>query len=177
MIDLMGPAPGFDTPLAMLSACHRRIERRLEQLAPIAERLSEPDTTRHAEALRVLEEVRRHFATSGAHHTDDEELTLFPMLRAMPNAGLGELIDVLEADHQVIDAMHAELDALCERLHAAVTPEDVEALRALGADLKVHYDRHIRQEDAQILPKAAELLSPEQITNLGFEMRRRRGAL
>jgi hemerythrin-like domain-containing protein len=176
MIDLMGPAPGFDTPLAMLSACHRRIERRLEQLTLIAERLAEPATERHAEALKVLEDVRRHFATSGSHHTDDEELTLFPMLRASSDPGLQELLDVLETDHSAIDAMHAELDALGDRLQEAVTPEAVEALRALGADLKVHYERHIRQEDTQILPKAAELLTPEQLEKLGFEMRRRRGA-
>lgn len=175
MIDLMGPAPGFDTPLAMLSACHRRIERRLEQLTLIAERLSEPDPERRAEALRVLSDVRRHFATSGAHHTDDEELTLFPMLRAADDPALHALLDVLEADHGVLDAMHAELEDLGDRLQAAVTPEDVEALRVLGADLKVHYERHIRQEDSRILPKAADLLSPEQVEELGFEMRRRRG--
>ena len=176
MIDLMGPAPGFDTPLAMLSACHRRLERRLEQLSHIADRLSEPASERHAEALRVLEEVRRHFATAGAHHTADEEETLFPMLRAASDSALVDLLEVLESDHQVIDAMHVELDALCDRLQAKVTPEDVEALRALGADLKVHYDRHIRHEDGQVLPKAATLLTPEQLTLLGDEMRRRRGA-
>lgn len=176
MIDLMGPAPGFDTPLEMLSACHRRIERRLEQLILIAERLAESASERHAEALKVLADVRRHFATSGAHHTDDEELTLFPMLRAVDDPALQELLDVLEADHDALDAMHAELDDLGDRLDAAVTPEDVEALRTLGADLKVHYERHIRQEDTQILPRAGQVLSPDQLAKLGFEMQRRRGA-
>ena len=175
MIDLMGPAPGFDTPLAMLSACHRRIERRLEQLAPIAERLSEPDAERHAEALRVLSEVRHHFATSGAHHTDDEELTLFPMLRASSDASLHELLDVLEKDHEVIDAMHVELEAIADRLQAGVTAADVQALQLLAVDLKIHYDRHIRQEDEHILPAASARLTPEQLAHLGFEMRRRRG--
>lgn len=175
MIDLMGPAPGFDTPLAMLSACHRRIERRLEQLPSIAERLAEPDPERHADALRVLSEVCRHFATAGAHHTDDEELTLFPLLRANSDAGLHELLDVLEKDHEVIDAMHVELEALAERLQAGVTSADVQALQLLAVDLKVHYDRHIRQEDEHILPVASTRLTPDQLAHLGFEMRRRRG--
>ncbi len=175
MIDLMGPAPAFDTPLAMMEACHRRIERRLDQLMHIADRLSEPDTARHAEALRVLEEVRRHFATAGVHHTADEEETLFPMLKALPDSGLDALLEVLESDHRVIDAMHVELDALCDKLQQEVSPEDIDALRALASDLKVHYDRHIHQEDAQIMPKAAVLLKPEQLATLGAEMRRRRG--
>ncbi|MNR81135.1 Hemerythrin HHE cation binding domain protein [compost metagenome] len=175
MIDLMGPAPGFDTPLAMLSACHRRIERRLEQLFPIAERLADPGPERHAEALRVLSEVRRHFATAGVHHTDDEELTLFPMLRASSDASLHELLDLLEKDHEVIDAMHVELEAIADRLQAGVTAADVQALQLLAVDLKVHYDRHIRQEDEHILPVASARLTPKQIAHLGFEMRRRRG--
>lgn len=175
MIDLMGPAPTFDTPLAMLEACHRRLERRLDQLMHIAERLSEPSGERHAEALRVLEEVLRHFATAGVHHTDDEELTLFPMLREAPDSGLDELLEVLESDHDVLDTMHAELETLAARLQAGVSPEDVVALKTLASDLKVHYERHIRQEDQQILPKAQALLSPEQLERLGFEMRRRRG--
>ena len=175
MIDLMGPAPGFDTPLAMLSACHRRIERRLEQLGHVVDRLADPDPSRHAEAHWVLEDVRRHFATSGNHHTDDEELTLFPMLREVEDPALQELLDVLETDHRVIDAMHVELDVLADRLQTRITPEDLDALRALASDLKVHYERHIRQEDEHILPKAASLLTPEQLDKLGFEMRRRRG--
>lgn len=175
MIDLMGPAPAFDTPLAMLEACHRRLETRLEQLMHIAERLADPSGERHAEALRVLEEVRRHFATSGVHHTDDEELTLFPMLRAMPEAGLDELLDVLESDHDALNAMHAELEMLADRLQARVSLEAVVALKTLASDLKIHYERHIRQEDRHILPKAQELLSPEQLETLGSEMRRRRG--
>ncbi|MNT73432.1 hypothetical protein D3C72_2121350 [compost metagenome] len=124
----------------------------------------------------MLEDVRRHFATAGAHHTDDEELTLFPMLRESPDEALHELLAVLETDHQVIDAMHVELDAVCDRLHAGVTTADVEALRALGADLRVHYARHIRQEDEHVLPKASALLTPDHLGHLGFEMRRRRGA-
>lgn len=175
MIDLLGPAPDFDTPLAMMEACHRRIERRLAQLLIVADRLAEPETDRHAEALAVLDEARRHFATAGAHHTADEEEDLFPMLRALPDAPLDTLIEVLEADHRILDAMHAELDALAERLRARVTPEDAAALHDLAADLKVHYDRHIRQEDDHVMPKALALLPAERIAALGEAMRRRRG--
>lgn len=174
MIDLMGPAPAFDTPLAMLEACHRRLERRLEQLMHIADRLEEPDPARHAEALRVLDEVQRHFSTAGRHHTEDEEGSLFPMLRAVGDPSLTELLGVLECDHEVLEAMHRELDELCDRLKEARTPEDIAALRALASDLRIHYERHIRQEDEHILPKALQLLTPEQLSRLGDEMRQRR---
>jgi hemerythrin-like domain-containing protein len=97
------------------------------------------------------------------------------MLKALPGSGLDTLLEVLESDHRVIDAMHVELDALCDKLQQGVSPEDIDALRALASDLKVHYDRHIYQEDSQILPKASALLKPEQLATLGAEMRRRRG--
>lgn len=175
MIDLMGPAPTFDTPLAVLEACHRRIERRLDQLMRVAERLSEPDPARHPEALQVLADVRRHFQTAGMHHTADEDESLFPMLKALQDDSLNELIAVLEEDHREIDSKHEALDAIGDRLQARVDPADVEALRTVAADLRVHYERHIRHEEATILPRAASLLTPEQLGRLGGEMQRRRG--
>lgn len=176
MIDLMGPAPGFDTPLAMISACHRRIERRLEQLGHAVRWLAEPNPSNHAEALRALGDVCRHFATAGAHHTDDEEQMLFPMLRESGDADLVAALDALEAEHRDLDSLHRDLVSLADRLNSRITPEDLERLRVVASALQSGYARHIQIEDARIMPLAAKTLTPAQIEKLGFDMRRRRGA-
>jgi hypothetical protein len=69
--------PVVDGPLEHLSACHRRIEHRLDVLQRASDLLAE----RAEEALQAISNSLRFMDTSGLLHTVDEEESLFPRLR------------------------------------------------------------------------------------------------
>jgi hemerythrin-like domain-containing protein len=168
----------FASPLALLSECHRRIERFLADMTRVAvERrggeLSEPDRTDLAGAVR-------YFREAAPRHTADEEESLFPRMRSAsdPQArqALAEL-DRLEADHERADAGHAEANALAIRwLNEGHLDEQganrlIEVLSVLG-DM---YREHIAVEDSAVFPAAAASLPSAEIEAVGREMAARRG--
>lgn len=172
------PDHGFDEPLGLLSDCHRRIERFLGALLAVC-------TTRQGGALTSdeRESLRRaieYFRVAAPRHTQDEEASLFPRLRASadPRAGaaLAELAR-LEADHEVADGHHRDVDGLVRRwLDAdALAPEATAELRRLLEALTAIYRAHIAVEDERIFPLAAEVLEAEHLKRIGEEMAGRRG--
>lgn len=172
------PDHGFDEPLGLLSDCHRRIERFLGVLLAVC-------TTRQGGALTAdeRESLRRaieYFRVAAPRHTQDEEASLFPRLRASSDpraaAALAELAR-LEADHEIADGHHRDVDALVSRwLEAgALAPAAAEELRRLLEALTAIYRAHIAVEDERIFPLAAEVLAAEHLKGIGEEMARRRG--
>ena len=107
------PDHGFDEPLGLLSDCHRRIEHFLGVLRRVAEAgHGEPLAPAQAEALTA---ALRYFKTAAPRHTDDEERSLFPRLRAAGDPRVGEAmaeIDALEADHRAAAAAHRAVEEL-----------------------------------------------------------------
>lgn len=167
----------FAKPLALLSECHRRIERFLADMTRVA---TERRGGELSEAERAdLAGAVRYFREAAPRHTADEEESLFPRMRAgaQPQArqALAEL-DRLERDHQRADAYHGEANNLAirwlteGRLGEAEASRLVEALAALG-DI---YREHIAVEDAAVFPAAASLPA-EQLEAVGREMAARRG--
>jgi hemerythrin-like domain-containing protein len=168
----------FARPLALLSECHRRIERFLADMIRIASSrqgraLEEPDQAALAGAVN-------YFSIAAPRHTADEEESLFPRLRSA-RAGRAEQaleqIRRLEADHQQADSLHAEANALASRwisegtLDAAAARRLNELLEALSAI----YREHIAVEDAEVFPAARAALSAAQLEAVGREMAARRG--
>jgi hemerythrin-like domain-containing protein len=167
----------FDQPLGLLSDCHRRIEHFLDVIALITERASGRTLT--AAETTDLNASLRYFATAAPRHTADEEVSLFPRLRACggPAADVLDTIARLESEHDEVDRRHSAVHALLERwiadgaLEAAGTAELRDHVRALQAI----YRAHIAIEDTQLFPAAARLLKPEQLRVIGEEMAGRRG--
>lgn len=168
---------GFDEPLGLLSDCHRRIERFLGAMLIIVKRsggapLSDADRD-------VLEQCRHYFATAGPRHTADEEESLFPRLRASGSERARDALATLEAlehDHRDAEERHARVDEAVQRwardgsLPGDVTQQlttDLEALQAL-------YTRHIRVEDQELFPAAADVLTKDDLQSVGREMAERR---
>ncbi len=172
------PDHGFDEPLGLLSDCHRRIERFLGVLLAVC-------TTRQGGALtsderEALGRAIEYFRVAAPRHTQDEEASLFPRLRASGDpraaAALAELAR-LEADHEVADGHHRDVDALVRRwLDAdALAPEATAELRRLLEALTAIYRAHIAVEDERIFPLAAGVLDSEALRRVGEEMAERRG--
>jgi hemerythrin-like domain-containing protein len=174
------PQHGFDQPLGLLSDCHRRIEHFLGMMIRVLE-LS--DGRRDALAPRereALEAALRYFDVAAPRHTQDEEQSLFPRLRASHDPAAGAAlarIEALEADHRRADEMHALSNGLCRRwlegqpLQAA----DFEELARLLRGLRDMYARHIAMEDTELFPVAARALDRHQLLEIGQEMAQRRG--
>ena len=169
------PAHDFNEPLAMLSDCHRRIERFLGVLTTLA---ALPGETLTAEQQAALSAALWYFRESGPRHTADEEESLFPRLRALPAAAeaLRE-IDSLQDDHRRAEQLHQEVHHLAihwmkdGRLPAEERARLEDAVSAL-ADI---YRPHIAREDATLFPLAGQVLAAADIEAIGREMAARRG--
>ena len=174
------PQPGFDQPLGLLSDCHRRIENFLGIMIRVLERSEQGQKPLAADEREALEAALRYFAVAAPRHTQDEEESLFPRLRASgqpeAHAALAR-IEALEEDHRHADAMHEEVKQLCRRWLDAgpLPPADVRRLGDLLRDLRDTYARHIALEDSEVFPLAGRVLNPQQLAEVGREMAQRRG--
>lgn len=169
---------GFEEPLGLLSDCHRRIERFLGAMLIIATRSGGAELS--PSDRDVLEQCRHYFATAGPRHTADEEKSLFPRLRASDSPRAREALATLatlESDHRDAEERHARVDTLVERW-AREGPLPQDAARALVEDLEALqaiYTRHIKVEDQELFPAAADALTRDDLQSVGREMAARRG--
>lgn len=162
-------AAGFDDPLGMLYACHRRIEAKcalMRKLAAHVTQLGADDDAGEAAA-----QIRKYFNSAGRHHHADEETDLFPMLLAL-DAGSMELIGHLQSDHRDMEDAWQRLDVELLAIEQRAASQLTSALVDAFIDL---YTRHIDLEDRELLTHARRLLKREHIENLGVSMARRRG--
>jgi hemerythrin-like domain-containing protein len=162
-------APGFDDPLGMLKACHRRIERQLATLDRLRRHL--PDHGCDADARAAATGILRYFDTAAPHHHADEEESLFPRLLAAAPAA-GPLVARLEAEHGVLAERVARLRPALAALaagHPAELPED--RVNAAAAA----YTAHIAAEETELLPLAQKALDAAALATIGAEMAARRG--
>nr|ALS92317.1 hemerythrin HHE cation binding domain protein [uncultured bacterium] len=155
----------------MLEACHDRIEDRLDVLKRLTEHL--PAHGCDEQARQAASNVMRYFDTAGEHHHQDEELDLFPALaRAGADDVLLRVMDELRSDHRRMrdawKALRQALEPIASGASAKLDPECVRKFAEL-------YRRHIAREEAELLPRAASMLSADVLEALGAEMARRRG--
>jgi hemerythrin-like domain-containing protein len=174
------PEHSFDEPLGLLSDCHRRIEKFLDVMIRVLERSNGGNKLLSADEHSALEAALRYFKNAAPRHTQDEEQSLFPRLRASndpaAHAALAR-IEALETDHRKADAMHEEADRLCRRWldGGSISTSDAERLNQLLHDLRDTYAGHIALEDSELFPLAARVLKEQELKAVGAEMARRRG--
>jgi len=168
------PAPGFDDPLALLRACHERIQRQCATLAKLVVHLRNNGLT--DDARQAAADIHRYFTSAGRQHHADEEQDLFPLLRSEPApsalSALSALLDALAREHAVMESLWLRLEPL---LAAPDTIHDLAAFSQLTGEFNVLYRQHIARENSELLPQAERLLSVEQQRVLGARMAARRG--
>ncbi|MFN7923834.1 MAG: hemerythrin domain-containing protein [Bryobacteraceae bacterium] len=171
---LRGPRPAGSAhdPLEHLTACHRRVEQRLETLARAIGVLP----GQRAESLAAIDAALAFFATNGVRHTEDEEMSLFPRLLPKLTASERAVIELLEQEHGEAGLLHSELERLAVRLHDGGPDETaIEAFEACVGRLASLYGRHIAVEDTQVAGFARSRLTAVELTEISTEMKRRRG--
>jgi pyridoxamine 5'-phosphate oxidase len=167
-------APGFDQPIAVLKHCHGRIRKQLGTLERLLSHL--PEHGADEAARQAASAVLKYFEKAAHLHHDDEEQDLIPMLRAVAQ---GEDAATLQALAPVILQDHKDMDALWQDLHeqlTAIAAGSASTLSASGVQRFVQrYTAHMEREESTMAPMALRLFSPEQMTQLGSAMQRRRG--
>jgi hemerythrin-like domain-containing protein len=169
-----GSAAGFDTPLALLAECHRRVERQCVTLQRLAPHLAAHGSdTAAAEAASA---VLRYFDLAAPKHHADEEDDLFPALfEAVAGSDavcLRGIVDHLRDDHRVLERQWHALRAVLQEV-AAGSPASLDA--AAVAAFAGRYAAHIALEEGELLPMAQRLLSDAAVERIGQAMRARRG--
>jgi len=165
---------GFDDPLEMLLACHRRIEKQLDTLkrlrAYVHERGVDPEASAAAQA------VLRYFLKAAMDHHEDEEKDLLPLLDERitdpgERARFRALREEVERDHREIEASWARLrkplEGIAEGLTRALAAADVHAF-ATG------YARHILAEESVLTEFFNRWLDDADRAALGRSMSARR---
>jgi hemerythrin-like domain-containing protein len=168
------PAVGFDTPLAMLAECHRRVEDQCQTLRRLVPHLARHGSDRAA--AEAAQAVLRYFEVAAPKHHADEEVDLFPaLLESMAGSDavcLREIIAALQADHLAFDGRWQRLRATLSEV-AAGHPALLDA--AAVAAFAEGYAAHIAREEGELLPMASRLLDEAVLARIGQAMRRRRG--
>ncbi len=168
---------GFDDPVGLMEDCHRRIERFLDTLLTVVRQAGGGalnDLQREA-----MDQALRYFAGMAPKHTADEEESLFPRLRGRLDSVAAAQVQALEADHDRAEAAHADVERLGRRWldSGRLEPEAAARLLELLEALRETYAAHIALEDGTVFPLAREILSAEQVAQVGREMAERRGNL
>ncbi|MBC8024002.1 MAG: hemerythrin domain-containing protein [Burkholderiales bacterium] len=171
---LFDAAVGFDDPLEMLLACHRRIERQLATLEKLRSHMDAHGVD--AEASTAAQGVLRYFLKAAEDHHDDEEKDLFPLLEERIPAGAEKarfhaLRGTLERDHAEVRGRWARLrkpleaiaDGMTRTLQATEVREFVDA-----------YKRHIAAEEESLPELFDRWIDERDRAALGRSMRDRR---
>ena len=165
--------PSFDDPLAMLHACHDRIEAHcvtLEKLVAYLPRHGCDSAARQAAA-----NILRYFDTAGPNHHADEERDLFPLLRANSHGPeaieLAALLENLMTEHRLMEQAWQDVRV---GLVAVTTGSGTTLDKPAVSGFTALYRSHIETENSRLLPLANALLTPAQLAGLGETMTARR---
>jgi hemerythrin-like domain-containing protein len=153
---------------ATLVKDHAGIEARLKELDQAALALSR--AAGDAAALEVVSRTLAFFETDGARHEADEELSLLPRLRPLPE--FRQILTAMDFQHKMNDAAEQELAACV----AKFAPErGRELLRLVLRFVEMHRG-HMFAEERAVFPTAASGLSRDDLAEMGREMQDRRRA-
>lgn len=170
------PGAGFEAPLEMLEACHRRVERQCATLRRLVPHLARHGADAQAQAAAAA--VFSYFDRAAVDHHTDEETDLFPaLLETMAGADpvcLREMTSALVADHRELErrwrSLRRALVEVAAGNAAALDEATVEAFAGL-------YARHIETEEKELIPMAARLLGDAELERIGRAMCERRGVV
>lgn len=171
--------PDFTDPLRLLVHCHERIEAQLSALERAADILRAGDRESLPKVFAVIDAACAHFAIPGVKHTEDEEVSLFPRLRAHGGVAGEDAIAAmaeLESQHRAAEKLHAEFDEFVSNVprDGSADPRELECFSGLVAELTTLYRPHILLENNLVFPIAARALPSSEIQALGEEMQARR---
>lgn len=169
------PQADHEHPFEWLRACHDRVERTLDLLQRLVAHVDGhgADTS----AAQAAAQVQRYFDRAAPLHHEDEELHVFPRVRAMCDARLDALVQRLQADHAAMADDWAQLRPVLLRLQAAVgdagwrwSSDDRECLTRFVR----RYESHIATEEGEVFVAAEHAMAAADRAVMSEDMMVRR---
>ena len=142
-------------PVASWHAEHIRFARLLRFLDGQLDAFRSGATLDYALMREVVHYLQQ--AADGLHHPREDEA--FRRLAAR-DAGLEVLLNRLLQEHRVLAAAGETLTNLLDGILEDVVVER-HAVEAAAAQYLVYYHHHLAKEESEILPRAAQLLTPD----------------
>jgi len=156
----------------MLLRCHRKTEDRIAVLHRAAEALDVNEDDR--EARDAVIEVAGFVETSIARHEQDEEMSLFPLLRG--NADAAPILETLAREHVEHQRLHDHLSDIANAIEAnRLRSRHVAELAEIAGAMERSYRHHIQLEEGELFPLARAALTPDQLRTAAADMQTRRG--
>ena len=165
---------GFDDPLEILLACHRRIEKFLDTLIRLQAHVDARGVD--AEASVAAQSLLRYFLKSAADHREDEEKDLLPLLQSRitdpdERARFDAFRDDVESAHRELEALWSKLrrplEGIAEGLTRPLAAADVHAFTTV-------YRKHIAAEEAVLQEFFRRWIGEAERRELGRRMSDRR---
>ena len=166
-------------PIQHLLDCHERIERSLRIVQDAVSSLALSEPVLRAEAAAALDYELALLQVLAELHTQDEEQSLFPRLRANLSEdpfGLRELMQNLESQHREKEAAFEEVADSLRNFSAkpgARAEEQLARLEGLVGRLADLYRPHITLENERLIPNCRPYLTPADLEGMQREMRLR----
>ncbi|MCK5872575.1 MAG: hemerythrin domain-containing protein [Methylococcales bacterium] len=158
------PVTDFSNGLNVIKSYHDALLIRGENLLTLAEAIKEQPMN-EALANRCIEMHCFYFHASRLHHLDEEE-GLFPLLKNHSELFKG-MMDLLVNDHEDIEY---DWQLLAKMLGNPEQIKGNDTFQETVVEFEKKQRDHLTREDEDFLPKVAEVLSIDQLTQAGTVM-------
>jgi len=161
--------PDFNDPLAVLRADHERILEHCEILEKLLPHIAENGVDEQARSN--ISRVVHYFTTGAAHHHQDKQQNLYPVLNRQ-SLKIADIIYRLKGEQGELTSLW---DALLVDLKTPTALADNKSFATRVDKFCGDYRRHISYETRELLAIAQHILSRRQLQELGDAMAKRRG--
>ncbi len=161
----------------VMIAHHMTVRDQLQRLRAIDAGVRTHDPESLDEASRLALAALDLLGREGELHAFDEEGLLFPKLRAAigsNDSALGEALDRLDAEHDVLRPLWGRLEGHLTRLTTGDDPVSVRDLHDARVELEECALQHLRFEERIVYPEARRILGADALREMMFEMREHR---
>ena len=149
------PAVGFDTPFALLHACHERVQRTLALQHKLVGFLHQYACDE--QARQAARDVLRYFDIAAPLHHEDEERHVFPPLLAQGDAATVARVQQLQREHLRMAADWQRAQPHGQGDCGGPRREDAQLLR-LHAVVVRHPGAAVRGDDFCVVPLTGDSL-------------------
>jgi iron-sulfur cluster repair protein YtfE (RIC family) len=174
--DFCSPPGGFGRPLAIVQACHERLRRMVEMLVPLREHLREHGADHRAVVSAAT--IRTHLEHAWPRHLQDEEVDIFPCLRARLRdrhtvwaRNVAEAIQIVSDQHRAFVPLSERVVALLRRIEPGSTQHLDDPQVQAFVEL---FRSHLALEEEVLGPAYARLLTAADLQQIGTAMAQRR---